>query len=85
MHAGGRRPPKPFSEARAGGPPPSPQGGVGGGGCRVNQLCLTADMWFHSVIRYLPGQKGQSTATGCAILSQVAQGGARRWRGGAKG
>ena len=86
---GATGPPKLSSGARAGTSPSSPlspRAGWGvGGGCRVNQSCLTADMWFHSVIRYLPGQKGQSTATGCAILHQVAQGGARRWRGGAKG
>ena len=73
---GGHRPPPTFFRGARGGLPLLPQGGLGGGGggCRVNQLCLTADMWFHSVIRYLPGQKGQSTATGCAILRQVAQG-----------
>ena len=68
FNRGGATGPKLSSGARA--LPPLPQGGG------VNQSCLTADMWFHSVIRYLPGQKGQSTATGCAILSQVAQGGA---------
>ena len=77
VNRGGHRPPQNFLQGRARGPPPPPPGwGGGGGGWRVNQSCLTADMWFHSVIRYLPCQKGQSTATGCAILSQVAQGGA---------
>ena len=52
-----------FLQGRARGPPPPPPG-RGVCGCRVNQSCLTADMWFHSVIRYLPGQKDQSTATG---------------------
>ena len=52
MHAGDGRPPKPFSEARAGGhppptPPPLPR--EGGRGFWGNQSCLTADMWFHLV------------------------------------
>ena len=38
---GGRRPPKPFSEARAGALPLSPQGGWGGVGGGGNQSCLT--------------------------------------------
>ena len=67
---GGRRPPlKLSSEARAGGPSPSSPLSPRAGWCRVNQSCLTADMWFHSVIRYLPGQKGQSTATGTGAPS----------------
>ena len=71
---GGPQAPKLSSGARAGPPsPPPPRVG------RVNQSCLTADMWFHSVIRYLPGQKGQSTATGCAILRHPAPSGAW-WR-----
>ena len=45
MHAGGRRPPKPSSEARAGDLPllpPSPQGGGGG-------QSIMVDSWFHLV------------------------------------
>ena len=54
LHAypGDRRAPK--TGARAG--PPLPRVG------RVNQSCLTADIWFHSVIQYLSDQKGQHTA-----------------------
>ena len=56
-------------------PPPPPLPSAGGGGGGVNQSCLTADMWFHSVIRYLPGQKGQSTAIDERVASEWHEGG----------
>ena len=42
---------------------PSPQAHLPRAG-RVNQSCLTADIWFHSIIHYLSDQKGQHTAIG---------------------
>ena len=65
MHAGGAAGPPPQTGARAL-PllPPLPRAGGGVGG---NQSWLTVPLG-HTI----PGQKGQSTATGCAILCQVA-------------
>ena len=62
-------PPRTFLRARAGPPPPLPLHRAG----RVNQSCLTADIWFHSGCgNTIPHRsKSQHTAIGESVVPKV--------------